>query len=104
MLYDAQARQLVAPGTALDDALNVIQRGAQSSAASAVNKLAVRLGAGNDRLAELVRREQLRGELPRQHDLTLRAVDSVRYAELVQTMDIAHGADFVNVQVSSPRD
>src|SRR5262249_40572017 len=55
---DAQARQLVAPGTALDDALNVIQRGAQSSAASAVNKLAVRLGAGNDRLAELVRRDQ----------------------------------------------
>lgn len=46
----------------------------------------------------------LRGELPRQHDLTLRAVDSVRYAELVQTMDIAHGADFVNVQVSSPRE
>ena len=58
VLYDAQARQLVAPGTALDDALNVIQRGAQSSAASAVNKLAVRLAAGNDRLAELVRRDQ----------------------------------------------
>ena len=31
---------------ALDDALNAIQRGAQSSAASAVNKLAVRLAAG----------------------------------------------------------
>ncbi len=58
VLYDAQARQLVASGTALDDALNVIQRGAQSSAASAVNKLAVRLAAGNDRLAELVRRDQ----------------------------------------------
>ncbi|MFO1110790.1 MAG: tetratricopeptide repeat protein [Bradyrhizobium sp.] len=58
VLFDAQRQQLVAPGTALDDALNVIQRGAQSSAASAVNKLAVRLAAGNDRLAELVRRDQ----------------------------------------------
>lgn len=58
VLYEAQRQQLVASGTALDDALNVIQRGAQSSAASAVNKLAVRLAAGNDRLAELVRRDQ----------------------------------------------
>jgi len=57
-LYDAQRQQRVASGTALDDALNVIQRGTQSSAASAVNKLAVRLAAGNDRLAELVRRDQ----------------------------------------------
>ena len=38
--------------------LNVIQRGTQSSVASAVNKLAVRLAAGSDRLAELVRRDQ----------------------------------------------
>ncbi|MBI5320131.1 CHAT domain-containing tetratricopeptide repeat protein [Bradyrhizobium sp.] len=58
MLYAAQRQQLVASGTALDDALNVLQRSAQSSAASAVNKLAVRLAAGNDRLAELVRRDQ----------------------------------------------
>ena len=36
----------------------MIQRGTQSSAASAVNKLAVRLAAGSDRLAELVRRDQ----------------------------------------------
>jgi len=43
---------------ALDDALNAVQRAAQSSAASAVNKLAVRLAAGNDRLAQLVRRDQ----------------------------------------------
>src|ERR1700759_1852404 len=48
---------------ALDEPLNVIQRGTQSSAASAVNKLAVRIAAGNDRLAELVRRDQdLAGE------------------------------------------
>jgi CHAT domain-containing protein/tetratricopeptide (TPR) repeat protein len=58
VLYDAQRQQHVAPGTALDDALNVVQRGVQSSAASAVNKLAVRLAVGNDRLAELVRRDQ----------------------------------------------
>lgn len=43
---------------AFDAALNVIQHGAQSSAASAVNKLAVRLAAGSDHLAELVRRDQ----------------------------------------------
>ncbi|MCP4732750.1 MAG: CHAT domain-containing protein [Bosea sp.] len=57
-LYEAQRQQLIASETALDDALDVIQRSAQSSAASAVNKLAVRLAAGNDRLAELVRRDQ----------------------------------------------
>lgn len=58
VLADAQRQQLVPPAKALDDALNVIQRGTQSSAASAVNKLAVRLAAGTDRLAQLVRREQ----------------------------------------------
>lgn len=46
----------------------------------------------------------LRGQLPKQHDMTLQAADSVHYAELIQTMDIAHGAEFVNVQVSSPRE
>jgi CHAT domain-containing protein/Tfp pilus assembly protein PilF len=58
VLFDAQARQLVSIERASDDALNAIQRGTQSSAASAVNKLAVRLAAGTDRLAELVRRDQ----------------------------------------------
>ena len=58
VLFDAQRQQLLAAEKALDDALNAIQRGTQSSAASAVNKLAVRIAAGNDRLAELVRREQ----------------------------------------------
>lgn len=43
---------------AFDDAIDVIQRGAQSQAAAAVDKLAVRLAAGNDRLAELVRKDQ----------------------------------------------
>jgi tetratricopeptide (TPR) repeat protein len=58
VLFDAQARQLVSIEKSSDDALNAIQRGTQSSAASAVNKLAVRLAAGTDRLAELVRKDQ----------------------------------------------
>ncbi|UFZ02550.1 CHAT domain-containing protein [Bradyrhizobium ontarionense] len=45
-------------GKAFDGAIDVLQRSAQSQAASAVDKLAVRLAAGNDRLAELVRRDQ----------------------------------------------
>ena len=58
MLSAAPRQQLLPAERALDDALNAVQRGAQSSAASAVNKLAVRLAAGNDRLAQLVRRNQ----------------------------------------------
>jgi CHAT domain-containing protein/Tfp pilus assembly protein PilF len=58
VLFGAQRQPSMSSEKALDDALNVVQRGAQSSAASAVNKLAVRLAAGNDRLAELVRRDQ----------------------------------------------
>ena len=52
VLSAAERQQLLPTDRALDQALNMIQRGAQSSAASAVNKLAVRLAAGNDRLAE----------------------------------------------------
>jgi CHAT domain-containing protein/Tfp pilus assembly protein PilF len=58
VLLAAQNGGSVSSEKALDDALNVVQHGAQSSAASAVNKLAVRLAAGSDRLAELVRRDQ----------------------------------------------
>jgi CHAT domain-containing protein/Tfp pilus assembly protein PilF len=58
VFLDAQKKQLLPPDVAFDKALDVIQHGAQSSAASAVNKLAVRLAAGTDRLAELVRRDQ----------------------------------------------
>jgi CHAT domain-containing protein/tetratricopeptide (TPR) repeat protein len=58
VLLDALKKQLMPPEKAFDDALDVIQRGAQSSAASAVNKLAVRVAAGSDHLAELVRRDQ----------------------------------------------
>src|SRR4029077_18056393 len=58
VLFDAGRQQLMPQEKALDDALDVVQRGAQSSAATAVNKLAVRLAAGSDHLAELVRRDQ----------------------------------------------
>ena len=43
---------------ALDDSLNVVQRASQTAAGEALNALAVRFSAGNDRLAELVRRDQ----------------------------------------------
>jgi CHAT domain-containing protein len=43
---------------AFDDSLNVVQRASQSSAGEALNALAVRFSAGNDRLAQLVRKDQ----------------------------------------------
>jgi CHAT domain-containing protein len=43
---------------AINAALNIVQRASGTSAALAVNKLAVRLAAGSDRLAQLVRNEQ----------------------------------------------
>jgi CHAT domain-containing protein/Tfp pilus assembly protein PilF len=58
VLFDAGRQQLMPAEKALDEALDVVQHGAQSLAASAVNKLAVRLAAQSDRLAELVRRDQ----------------------------------------------
>ncbi|QIO36810.1 CHAT domain-containing tetratricopeptide repeat protein [Bradyrhizobium sp. 1(2017)] len=58
ILFSARQQHLLADDKALDEALAAIQRGTQSSAASAVNKLAVRLAAGSDRLAELVRKDQ----------------------------------------------
>jgi len=58
VLFDAQAKGLTPAAKALDDALNVVQRASQTSAAAAVNKLAVRLSAGSDRLAALVRNDQ----------------------------------------------
>jgi CHAT domain-containing protein/Tfp pilus assembly protein PilF len=58
VLFAAGGQQSMPAGRAFDDALNVVQRANQSSAAAAVNKLAVRLAAGNDRLALLVRKDQ----------------------------------------------
>jgi CHAT domain-containing protein len=45
-------------GKAQDDALEVVQRASQSAAATAVNKLGVRIAAGSGRLADLVRKYQ----------------------------------------------
>src|SRR5262249_23205917 len=50
--------KLISSQTALDDSLNVVQHAGQTAAASAISKLAVRLGSGNDRLAQLVRQDQ----------------------------------------------
>ncbi|ULK95209.1 CHAT domain-containing tetratricopeptide repeat protein [Bradyrhizobium sp. I71] len=58
ILFAARQQSLLTNDRALDNALGAIQRGTQSSAASAVTKLAVRLAAGSDRLAELVRKDQ----------------------------------------------
>lgn len=58
ILFAARQQSLLPQDKALDEALAAIQHGTQSSAASAVNKLAVRLAAGSDRLAELVRKDQ----------------------------------------------
>lgn len=58
VLYAAAGQQLLTRAKALDLSLDVIQTGSQSSAATAVNKLAVRLAAGSDGLAELVRKDQ----------------------------------------------
>jgi tetratricopeptide (TPR) repeat protein len=46
VLFAAQSNGLVPAGKAQDDALNVVQRGSQSAAAAAVNKLGARLAAG----------------------------------------------------------
>jgi hypothetical protein len=57
VLYAAARQQLLSSAKAMDGALDAIQHGAQSQAASAVNN-AVRLAAGSDRLADLVRKDQ----------------------------------------------
>jgi CHAT domain-containing protein/Tfp pilus assembly protein PilF len=63
VLYGAQRENLISAEHAMDASLDVVQRQNQTSAAAAVGKLAVRLAAGNDRLAQLVRKDQdLAGE------------------------------------------
>jgi CHAT domain-containing protein len=58
VLFVAQNNGVVSADRAQDDALDVVQRAAQSAAAAAVNKFAARLAAGSDRLAGLVRNDQ----------------------------------------------
>ena len=63
VLFGAQAAKLIAADEAIDDGLNVVQRASQTAAGEALNALAVRFSAGNDRLAQLVRKDQdLAGE------------------------------------------
>ena len=57
-LFNAQRSTLISPEKAVDASLDIVQREAQTSAAAAINKLAVRLAAGSDRLAQLVRQDQ----------------------------------------------
>ena len=58
VLFGAQEVKLIAADEAIGDGLNVVQRASQTSAAKALNALAVRFSAGNDRLAQLVRMDQ----------------------------------------------
>ena len=63
VLFGAQGARLIAADEAIDDGLNVAQHALQTSAGQALNALAVRFAAGNDRLAQLVRKdEDLAGE------------------------------------------
>jgi tetratricopeptide (TPR) repeat protein/CHAT domain-containing protein len=63
VLFGAQAGKLIAADAAIDNGLNVVQRASETAAGEALNALAVRFSAGNDRLAQLVRRDQdLTGE------------------------------------------
>jgi CHAT domain-containing protein len=58
ILFEAYAGKLLSRQEAIDQSLVVIQQSSQNAAAAAVNKLAVRLAAGSDRLALLVRKDQ----------------------------------------------
>ena len=75
VLLGANGQGLISASNALDDALNVVQRASQNSAAAAVAKLAVRLAAGDDSLALLVRHDQdLSAEAKRLDDAFIAAV------------------------------
>jgi tetratricopeptide (TPR) repeat protein len=58
VLIISQVTSQIQSDRAFDDSLKIIQRASQTSAAAALNKLNVRFSAGNDRLAQLVRKDQ----------------------------------------------
>jgi tetratricopeptide (TPR) repeat protein len=58
VLFGAEAGGLIRTEEAFDDSLSVVQRATYTSAAEALSSLAVRFSAGNDRLAQLVRKDQ----------------------------------------------
>jgi tetratricopeptide (TPR) repeat protein len=77
VLFGAQAAKLISVDEALDNGLNVVQRALQTSAGQALNALAVRFAAGNDQLAQLVRKDQdLSGEAASLNKATIAAVSS----------------------------
>ena len=57
-LFGAQSANLISREEGINDSLNVMQRAVRTSAGEAVNALGVRFAAGNDRLAQIVRRDQ----------------------------------------------
>jgi CHAT domain-containing protein/Tfp pilus assembly protein PilF len=57
-LASAARTKILPDEEAVNASLNVVQRSSQTAVAAAVNNLAVRLAAGSDRLAQLVRKEQ----------------------------------------------
>ncbi len=64
VLTSAQRENLISAERAMNASLDVVQHLNQTSAAAAVGKLAVRLAAGDDQLAHLVRKDQdLAGEV-----------------------------------------
>ncbi len=58
VLFSAEHAKLITAEKAVDEALDIDQRATQSAASAAISNLAVRLAAGNDRLALLVRQDQ----------------------------------------------
>jgi CHAT domain-containing protein/tetratricopeptide (TPR) repeat protein len=57
-LFGANARMLIEPGRAMDDALYVVQRVTENAAGQALNALAARFSASTGTLAQLVRKDQ----------------------------------------------
>jgi Tetratricopeptide repeat len=58
ILTGAVAKSLVLKTDAIDESYQVVQRGTSSAASNAINRLSVRFAAGNDELAQLIRRDQ----------------------------------------------
>jgi CHAT domain-containing protein/Flp pilus assembly protein TadD len=58
VLMNSQVTGQIQTDRVFDDSLNVIQHASQTAAAEALNNLNARLSTGNDRLAQLVRKDQ----------------------------------------------
>jgi CHAT domain-containing protein/Tfp pilus assembly protein PilF len=58
VILGTQKKRLISSAQAFADSYDVVQRATSTAAASAISKLAARFSAGNDELAQLVRRDQ----------------------------------------------